>query len=385
MFRRNLKVQILDKQIDQYGRYVYIRANINECSVQLLNIYAPNIESEQKVFYTKLTELLRAKKDGNVPLIIGGDFNVVLNPMKDKEGGRSITKTQIINIIQGIMQEFCLTDIWRSMNPYVEQYTWSQSEPDIKCRLDMWLIPTEAIQITEYCRIVPAIRSDHKAVICKIQGEKFVPRGPGIWKLNTSVLEEEEYKNGITTVIKEQQDYWEGADPRSIWLHIKDRIKDYSTKYCTKRAENRRQREKEVKQKLEHLESSLHELKTEEVEEYQKCKREYEKIYDYKAKGSIMRSKVRWATQGEKNTSYFLGLEKRNYNTSCITQLDVGDGVNIGDSREILDGIHSFYSNLYKEKRVQLENEYEDFFDQRKMPQIREQDSKYLEDPLKIE
>ena len=43
-------------------------------------------------------------------------------------------------------------------------------------------------------------------------------------------------------------------------------------------------------------------------------KQEMEKLIEYKTKGSIIRSKTRWYNEGEKNTKYFLGLEKRHFN-----------------------------------------------------------------------
>ena len=42
-------------------------------------------------------------------------------------------------------------------------------------------------------------------------------------------------------------------------------------------------------------------------------KQELEKLIEYKTKGSIIRSKTRWYNEGEKNTKYFLGLEKRHF------------------------------------------------------------------------
>ena len=41
------------------------------------------------------------------------------------------------------------------------------------------------------------------------------------------------------------------------------------------------------------------------------AKRELEEIVEYRTKGSIVRSKAKWYNDGEKNTKYFLQLEKR--------------------------------------------------------------------------
>ena len=45
-----------------------------------------------------------------------------------------------------------------------------------------------------------------------------------------------------------------------------------------------------------------------------KNKQKLEQIIEYKTKGSIIRSKTRWLNEGEKNTKYFLNLEKRHCN-----------------------------------------------------------------------
>ena len=39
-----------------------------------------------------------------------------------------------------------------------------------------------------------------------------------------------------------------------------------------------------------------------------------EEISKYKTRGAIERSKSRWHNEGEKNTKYFLNLEKRHFN-----------------------------------------------------------------------
>ena len=65
--------------------------------------------------------------------------------------------------------------------------------------------------------------------------------------------------------------------------------------------------------------------------------RELEKIIEYKTKGAILRSKCRWHNEGEKNTKYFLNLEKRHYKNSVITQLKMSDTDFISSDNEILN------------------------------------------------
>ena len=41
---------------------------------------------------------------------------------------------------------------------------------------------------------------------------------------------------------------------------------------------------------------------------------------EYRTKGAILRSKSRWCNEGEKNTEYFLNLEKRHFKQGTISQ-----------------------------------------------------------------
>lgn len=47
-------------------------------------------------------------------------------------------------------------------------------------------------------------------------------------------------------------------------------------------------------------------------------KEQLESLIEYKTKGAIIRSKSRWYNEGEKNTKYFLHLEKRNCKQGTI-------------------------------------------------------------------
>ena len=48
-------------------------------------------------------------------------------------------------------------------------------------------------------------------------------------------------------------------------------------------------------------------------QEVEKLKSELEALYEQKVEGIIVRSRARWHEHGEKNSKYFLNLEKRNH------------------------------------------------------------------------
>ena len=67
----------------------------------------------------------------------------------------------------------------------------------------------------------------------------------------------------------------------------------------------------------------------------------------YKTKGAILRSKVRWYEDGERNTRYFYNLEKRNYEKKTIAKLKRSNGTVTNDQFEILREQMEFYKALY--------------------------------------
>ena len=81
-----------------------------------------------------------------------------------------------------------------------------------------------------------------------------------------------------------------------------------------------------------------------------KNKLELERIVEYQTKGAILRSKSRWYNEGEKNTKYFLNLEKRHCKQATISQLRTNDQKCIFTDKEILSECKTFYKDLYTSK-----------------------------------
>ena len=75
-------------------------------------------------------------------------------------------------------------------------------------------------------------------------------------------------------------------------------------------------------------------------------KEKMEHLYEKKAEGKIIRSRARWHEHGEKNSKYFLNLEKRNHVRKHIRKLRLS-GVISTDPFEILDAERTFYENPF--------------------------------------
>ena len=108
---------------------------------------------------------------------------------------------------------------------------------------------------------------------------------------------------------------------------------------------------------------------------------ELNKIVEYRTKGAIIRSRTRWHGQGEKNTKYFLNLEKRQKEKTYISKLKTQDSTEITNADEILNCQKLFYKNLYS--AVPCENPNDKlFFENLNLPQLNEVELEELERPL---
>ena len=59
-------------------------------------------------------------------------------------------------------------------------------------------------------------------------------------------------------------------------------------------------------------------------------------VMEYKTKGTILRSTVRWHEYWEENTRYFYSLENRNYENKTTTKLKLSNGDFTNDQSENL-------------------------------------------------
>ena len=74
-------------------------------------------------------------------------------------------------------------------------------------RIDMWLIPKNIVHKTKSCNIIQAPTPDHKAVVLEVQVSDR-KRGKGYWKMNNSILTDEQYKTGITELYYDTLDQY---------------------------------------------------------------------------------------------------------------------------------------------------------------------------------
>ena len=332
----------------------------------LVNIYAPNNDNPA-FFQNLLCHILSFECE---EVIVGGDFNLVLDVHKDKKGGNLTTHSNSLKEVQNMENLLDLIDVWRVFNPDTKRFTWRRTKPEIHSRLDFFLVSASLTPTIRNADILPGYKTDHSLITIHLANNNN-PRGPGFWKLNTSFLLDDEYvdliKKTIDNVANEYRNNVE-VDAVLLWDTMKMQIRSSSLKYAKEKKAKIKSKEKTLELDISSLRKQLEEGNLSDTAKSDICKEldiktlQFEKISQYHTRGAILRSKARWYNEGEKNSKYFLNLQKRHFNTKTIKQLKVDDNSVITTDDKILKEAKAFYQKLYTTNKEQNTPDHADIF-----------------------
>ena len=358
----NIKIKFSHKQKTDSGRFIALECEFEHINLILASIYAPN--DDQPDFYKEIFNTL-----SSIPIdskIIGGDLNTVFDLELDKKGGRNVhTNKMSRDVIFNFMRSENLIDIWREQHPDEKIFTWYRRNPSlVMTRLDYFLVTNTLARLIDSSRIQVCYVSDHSLIDIKIEIANSV-KGRSFWRLNTSILNDPEYRENVEQEIKEIL-----ASPfndiRSKWNFLKFRIKEISIAHSARKNKARNNKLAALEKKLNYLQDRVtnsdfynltESILNSHIQQIEKIKLDIDDIMTYKAKGAMIRSRANWYQLGEKPTKYFLKLEQANYVRKNRFRLIV-NGQLTTDQKEILNAQKEFYEKLYEYQEIEYDKNY---------------------------
>ena len=199
-------------------------------------------------------------------------------------------------------------------------------------------------------KIIPAIKTDHSAICLELAFLDNRAPGPGYWKMNCSLLDDDVYVEAISKMIPAwvEEGRRELTDYRCVWDWLNYNIRNFLIQHSKKKSKVIKEREmnlqnkyNKAKQRFEKDSNDANSTLLWVVQE------ELETFYEKKVEGIIIRSRARWYEHGERSSKYFLNLEKRNHVKKHIRKLDI-NGVLTTDYLKILNEQKRFYQELYQ-------------------------------------
>ena len=100
------------------------------------------------------------------------------------------------------------------------------------------------------------MQSDHSIVYVNLIIDKQ-PRGPGYFKLNNSVILDQDYQIKIKQSIEEIAEINKDSNPNTLWQIIKGTIRNESIKYTSYKKKTTLTTELNLKNELDKLEKEL--------------------------------------------------------------------------------------------------------------------------------
>ena len=101
-----------------------------------------------------------------------------------------------------------------------------------------------------------SIKSDHSVVMIDIEINN-IKRGPGIFKLNNSLLLDSTYKEKIQKAIKVIKDYNVDADPIVLWSLIKGAIRNETISFSSRKHKIEEEKLKKSEHEISNLEQRI--------------------------------------------------------------------------------------------------------------------------------
>lgn len=152
---------------DSAGCYVVVKCVLKGQLFTLVSLYNPQGDPTPLL---KLHSVIGRFAEGI--LLIGGDFNLALNPYLDRSS-KTKNKSHIHfrPVVEKFITSFHLVDVWRRIHPTDMQFSYEQNT--VKSRLDYLFVPEESVQCIKTCEISEMKDcSDHKPILFKIKISK---------------------------------------------------------------------------------------------------------------------------------------------------------------------------------------------------------------------
>ena len=386
---------------DDKGSAIFLTLEIHEVQIKIINVYGPSNRDDPSFFEEVFTIALSDQTDH---MIFCGDWNLTLNPSVDTYNyvGQD-RRARSRKLLESKCKDLDLHDAWRIINGDKLQYTWRKSNP-LKCaRLDFFLVTHSLLNKTLSCEILPAYRTDHSRVSLRLKLTSQT-RGRGFWKFNCSLLKEPDYlkltKQVIVDTIKRyacpiySEDYMSSLGAReSIQLTISDdlfletllmNVRSETISFSIKTKKEKSDRERMLIKELNKLES-LSKPSSGDIQMIDQKQMELKNLRNPANEGRIIRSRVRWYEEGERgSSSYFLKLEKRNFEDKLMPCLEIGERV-IHDSNEILNALGEHYSKLFRRECNNADDQIDEYLKETKLTKLSGKQAKMLDEEITVD
>ena len=228
------KLTLVASFCDASVRLLHCSFSFADVTFNVACLYAPNRNPARGQFFGYVLDVVNP----DPPTILCGDFNTVFDRGLDRSGSdEDDSSRESTPSLIGLFDTCTVVDIWRVLHPSDRSFTWLRPNGSVTSRIDLVGLPTSWVPFVSSCDHLPCPFSGHCAVALSIAVPQVLTRSPGVWKLNVSVLEEEDYVSLISSFWA----FWRETKSDFVivmdwWEVAKSKIKGLTVTYCKNRA-----------------------------------------------------------------------------------------------------------------------------------------------------
>lgn len=375
LIHKSIPFHVINVIKDTFGRYLIIQGSILHEKINLVNIYGPNIDDD--CFFTNIF-LTISSLPGKI--IMGGDWNCVLDPVLDRSTGIDQTHSKSRVIIQEFMKELQLVDVYQYFNPSSIAYSCHSKTFNTYSRIDFFLVSSDLLSNMEDCSYDSITISDHAS--CNIKYiQKNLKVDPPRWCLHQKWLKDEDFVSYVGSKIDEYCSINTTQTTACIrWEAFKAYIRGHIISYTSSKSKEQRKKRQHLEEKIKTLEEQFFRNKNSSLEkELWLLKAQYNKESADRAASNMLRLNQSFYEQGEKPGKILAWQIKQLETQKNITSIINSKGESIVDPIEINKEFRNYYEKLYDSQGQIIQNTQNLFLDKINIPTVAGEISQHLD------
>ncbi len=350
-----------------------------------LNLTIEHLGSDEKGRFV----FIRCKIYNNridCPLVVGGDFNAVVNPALDKSQSDT-TANPSSKLLNKCITELNLIDLWRIQNTKAKDFTFFSNRHKTFSRIDYIFLSPSLISSNSSISILPILLSDHSAVFCSVPLSDVKAKSPR-WHFNISLLSNQTFITSLKEYIKDflEINMPSDVDPQILWETTKCAIRGFCISFSSTLAKAKTHQFTQLENKIQSLQNlQKHFFTAQQATQLSSLKEEYDLLSHSKAEFILHRTRQKYFFESER-PSHLLALRLKECESKAyISAIKSSDDQVTTNLVAINDIFKGFYTNLYKAETDFDEPICKQYLDKLELPRISQMDKESLEAPLSLE
>lgn len=376
LIRKNVQFVQTNVITDNNGRFVIVQGHLYNTPVILACVYAPNWDNTNffKNFLSVLPDL------NSHQLILSGDWNCVLHSSLDRSAVTSRPLTNSARTINSFIEDYGLVDPWRFKNPLTKAFSFFSPAHQSYSRIDYFLLDKKLLNILNSIVYESIVISDHSPVVMSLCFPDCV-HTHRTWRLNTSLLSDEEFIKFVSTNIDVFLKVNMGSDTSlgTIWEALKAYLRGQIISYAASVKRERTKRVEEIIKTIGDIDEKNAVAPSADLyKERIALQTEFDSLSSAYIQSLYLKSRMTHYEHGERAGKLLCHQLRQSASNSIIAEVRDSTGNTTSDQMAINNQFKSFYEELYSATATDNSNSVE-FFQSIQLPKLSAEDTSSLE------